>query len=167
MTSTRRPPRCALLLAARALDEDLTPLGDVSSALLPSDLRAGAVIAARGDGVLAGRACAAEVFAQVDPDITVAWSLDDGDLVAAGSTIGRVEGPLHSVLTAERNAPQLPRAPVGHRLAHGEVRGRGGAGARVGRLRKTCPPGCAPSRRPRCAPAGERTTGGTCLTGSS
>jgi nicotinate-nucleotide pyrophosphorylase (carboxylating) len=88
----------------RALDEDLTPLGDLSSALLPDDLVATAALVSRAPGVLAGRACATETFRRVDPTVAVDWTRVDGDAVEAGSVLATVVGPLASVLTAERTA---------------------------------------------------------------
>lgn len=88
----------------RALAEDLTPLGDLTSGLLPVGARATAEFVARRPGVLAGRLCADEAFRQVDPAVTVVWLADDGDEVAAGQVLGRVDGPLASVLTGERTA---------------------------------------------------------------
>jgi nicotinate-nucleotide pyrophosphorylase (carboxylating) len=89
---------------ARALDEDLTPLGDVTSALLPADIEASALFVPRDPGVLAGRLCADEAFRQVDPSLEVTWWADDGDRIAAGEKIGQVTGPLAAVLTGERTA---------------------------------------------------------------
>ncbi len=99
------PPVTAVRAAvARALEEDLTPLGDITSSLLPVDAQARADVVARGDGVLAGTACASEAFAQVDPSVTCRWTAADGDPVTADSRLGTVEGSLASVLTAERTA---------------------------------------------------------------
>jgi nicotinate-nucleotide pyrophosphorylase (carboxylating) len=89
---------------ARALDEDLTPIGDLTSALLPPDLAATALLVPRTDGVLAGRLCADEAFRQVDASLAVSWAADDGDRVAAGAEVGRVTGRLAPILTAERTA---------------------------------------------------------------
>lgn len=100
------PPRHAVVDAvARALAEDLGPLGDISTALLPrpDDLTL-AELVPRAPGVLAGTACASESFAQLDPRVRVTWSADDGDRVAADVAVGRVEGPLGSLLTGERTA---------------------------------------------------------------
>jgi nicotinate-nucleotide pyrophosphorylase (carboxylating) len=91
-------------LVAAALAEDLTPLGDISAALLPAGARAEASLVVRTDGVVAGIACVDETFAQVDPSIECSWSVSDGDAVAAGAVLGVVTGPLASVLTAERTA---------------------------------------------------------------
>jgi nicotinate-nucleotide pyrophosphorylase (carboxylating) len=99
------PPITAVRAAvARALAEDLEPLGDLTSALLPPELTATAVFVPRHDGVVAGRRCVDETFAQVDPALEVAWSVDDGDRVAAGQKLAEVSGTLASILTAERTA---------------------------------------------------------------
>jgi nicotinate-nucleotide pyrophosphorylase (carboxylating) len=99
------PPRSAVVdLVERALAEDLTPLGDLTSSLVPADAVATARLVARRGGVLAGRATAAEVFHQVDPAIRVDWSCSDGDRVERGTVIAEVTGRLRSVLTAERTA---------------------------------------------------------------
>lgn len=89
---------------SRSLAEDLTPLGDLTSSLLPPGLTATAQIVVRGVGRLAGRACAHEAFRQVDADVTLAWSADDGDLVGPMQAIADVTGSLASVLEAERTA---------------------------------------------------------------
>jgi nicotinate-nucleotide pyrophosphorylase (carboxylating) len=89
---------------ARALAEDLTPLGDLTSALLPPALVATARFVPRAPGVLAGRLCAMEAFRQVDPGLEVAWWADDGDQVTAGVAVAEVRGPLAPILTAERTA---------------------------------------------------------------
>lgn len=89
---------------ARALAEDLAPLGDMTAALLPVDVQAFAAFVAREEGVMAGRLCAGEAFAQLDPAIVVEWHLDDGTDLVAGDVLGRVEGPLPSLLAAERTA---------------------------------------------------------------
>ena len=73
------PPITAVREAvARALAEDLEPLGDVTSALLPPGQQATAAFVAREESVVAGGACARETFAQVDPSVEVEWAVDDG-----------------------------------------------------------------------------------------
>lgn len=89
---------------ARALAEDLTPLGDLSAALLPAGAGAHARLVARTDGVVAGLACVDETYAQVDPAVGCSWDVTDGDRVAAGQCLGTVTGPLAPVLTGERTA---------------------------------------------------------------
>jgi nicotinate-nucleotide pyrophosphorylase (carboxylating) len=105
MSADLHPPIDAVRDAVtRALHEDLTPLGDLTSALLPEGVPATAAFVARDAGVLAGRRCADETFHQVDAAIGVQWVLDDGDALETGTTIGTVRGPLASILTAERTA---------------------------------------------------------------
>ena len=99
------PPRHAVVDAvARAIAEDLGPLGDIRAALLPADAVTVADVVPRAAGVLAGTACATEAYAQLDGRIRVTWSAGDGDRVEPGVAVGRVEGPLRAVLTGERTA---------------------------------------------------------------
>lgn len=126
---------------ARALAEDLTPLGDLSAALLPPDAVAAARLVARAEGVLAGRACATEAFAQVDPQVRLSWSADDGDRVTPGTVVATVSGPLASIVTAERTALNF----LGHlsgvataTRAFVDAAARGGT-ARIWDTRKTTP----------------------------
>ena len=98
------PPAVAVRDAvARAIAEDLLPLGDLTAGLLPAG-NATASFVARADGRLAGTRCAEEAFAQVDPSVTVRWLAADGDAVGAGEPFGEVSGPLRSVVTGERTA---------------------------------------------------------------
>ncbi|MCA1657102.1 MAG: carboxylating nicotinate-nucleotide diphosphorylase [Actinobacteria bacterium] len=94
-------------IVVRALAEDLGPLGDLTTVLLPAGVSARAAVIPRTGGVLAGRLAAHETFAQVDPDVNVTWSADDGDPLTAGTALARVVGPLASILTAERTALNL------------------------------------------------------------
>ena len=87
-----------------AVSEDLTPLGDLTSALLPAGASADGRIVARTAGVIAGRACVDETFRQVDTTIECVWQVAEGASFDAGAVLGNVAGPLASVLTAERTA---------------------------------------------------------------
>jgi nicotinate-nucleotide pyrophosphorylase (carboxylating) len=89
---------------SRALAEDLGPLGDLSAALVPEQAVGTAELVCRRRGVLAGRSCAEEAFAQVDASLALTWRHDDGDSLEVGSVLAEVEGPLRSILTAERTA---------------------------------------------------------------
>ena len=88
----------------RAVLEDLLPLGDMTASLLPVDVQGSALFVSREEGVMAGRLCATETYAQIDPSLIVEWHLDDGADVQAGDVLGRVEGPLASILSGERTA---------------------------------------------------------------
>jgi nicotinate-nucleotide pyrophosphorylase (carboxylating) len=126
---------------AGALAEDLAPLGDITSALLPAGATAVARFVPRRDGVVAGRACATEAFAQLDPAVELQWSVADGDRVAAGQVIGTVTGPMASILTGERTALNFlchlsGVATLTRRFVDAAAEG---GGARVWDTRKTTP----------------------------
>ena len=105
MTAPCEPPIGAVRAAVTlALAEDLTPLGDVSAALVDPGRRARGALVARAAGRIAGGACVVETFRQVDPSVAVTWVVADGGEVAPGSVVARIDGPLASVLTAERTA---------------------------------------------------------------
>ena len=68
MTGDFDPPvHVVRSLVASALAEDLGPLGDLTAALVPADANATVDVVARADGVLAGTACATEMFAPARP----------------------------------------------------------------------------------------------------
>jgi nicotinate-nucleotide pyrophosphorylase (carboxylating) len=126
---------------ARALIEDLMPLGDLTSALLPPDAGCEADFVPRTDGVLAGTGCATETFAQLDPAVEVTWRAVDGDAITAGEAIGSVRGPMASVLTGERTALNFlchlsGIATTTRRFADAA---RAGGSARIWDTRKTTP----------------------------
>ncbi len=139
MTSFDAPVGAVRAVVALALAEDLTPLGDITSALLPAGVEGGADLVVRTAGVVAGRACADETFRQVDQAIACSWHVGDGAAVDAGTVIGTVTGPLASILTAERTALNF----LGH-LSGIATRVRAfvdaaGPGIRVWDTRKTTP----------------------------
>jgi len=94
-------------VVARALAEDLGTLGDLSGSLIPVDVHVRGALVARENGVLAGRLCATETFAQVDAALVLVWTLDDGEEVDADQVLATVEGPLASILAGERTALNL------------------------------------------------------------
>jgi nicotinate-nucleotide pyrophosphorylase (carboxylating) len=134
------PPMPAVREAvARALAEDLGALGDLTASLLTLEVHGVADLVPRTEGILAGRRCASEAFAQVDASMRVTWLADDGDEVAAAESIARVEGPLDAILTAERTALNF----LGHLSGiatetHRYVRAAKGR-ARIRDTRKTTP----------------------------
>ena len=89
---------------ARALAEDLGPLGDLTTALLPARATVTADLVPRGDGVLAGRMAATEAFTQVDVGVRLDWRADDGERITAGQPVATMAGTLASILVAERTA---------------------------------------------------------------
>jgi nicotinate-nucleotide pyrophosphorylase (carboxylating) len=138
------PPISAVREAVvRALAEDLGVLGDLTStALIPGDATGTGHFMARMDGVLAGTAVAREVFAQLDPAVTVTWLAADGDRLVAGQQVGTIAGSLRSLLTGERSALNF----LGHlsgvatlTRAHVDAAAAAGGQARIRDTRKTTP----------------------------
>ncbi len=136
-------PHLAAVRAAvtLALAEDLTPLGDLTSSLLPADVTVSAAFVPRSDGVLAGTACATEAFAQLDPSVRVAWEVSDGDAISAGQAIATVSGSMASILTGERTALNFlchlsGVATITRRFADAAAQG---GDARIWDTRKTTP----------------------------
>lgn len=89
-----------------ARDEDLGPggkPGDLTSlSCVDAEEPCKARVAARRGGVVAGLAAAEELCAVVAPEAKVSVAARDGDRVAGGAVIAELEGPLRSVLAAER-----------------------------------------------------------------
>ena len=61
-------------------------------------------VVSHAEGVLAGRLCALEAYAQVDTSLVVDFEVSDGAWLAPGSVVAEVSGPMRSILTAERTA---------------------------------------------------------------
>ena len=91
-----------------ALAEDLGRAGDVTAqACIPEDVRFAAVFAARKAGTIAGLACVRLAIAELDPTASVQLLAADGDQVAAGAQLVRVDGDARALLSAERTALNL------------------------------------------------------------
>ena len=86
-----------------ALEEDLRYGPDVTTAaVIPPGTKSVADIVARQPGTLAGLPVVAAVLDVACPAATFTPQARDGDRVAAGNVVARVEGPLAGILTAER-----------------------------------------------------------------
>lgn len=135
------PPLFAVReLVARALAEDLLPLGDISAGLVDAGVAGAGSVVNRVPGVLAGSLCFTEAFAQVDPEVGIRWLAHDGDRLAAGTKVAAIDGPLRSVLIAERTALNLLCHLSGvATLTRAFVDAVGGEPPRVLDTRKTTP----------------------------
>ena len=99
------------LLARAALAED-APAGDLTSRLtIPAGTVCTAELVAKQDGVVAGVAAAAAVFAaaaeQDSAPLTVDWKLVDGATVAPGDRVALIDGAAATMLRSERPALNL------------------------------------------------------------
>ena len=98
------PPRDVILRdVQRALDEDLGN-GDVTADLLPHGERAQARIITRDAAVLCGRDWVDACFLALDPNARIEWQVADGERVAPGTLLCRVEGDARALVSAERTA---------------------------------------------------------------
>jgi nicotinate-nucleotide pyrophosphorylase (carboxylating) len=143
MTSAKLalPPLLVERAVAAALAEDLGQAGDITSdSIVPPDLVSEARIVARKPGVIAGLALAEASFKALDPDCSFERQVEDGDRVAAGASLARVQGRTRALLTAERVALNF----LGHlsgiaTLTASYVAAVEGTKARIVCTRKTTP----------------------------
>ena len=95
-------------LVKLALDEDLNYQsandGDITAQLIPENEQANAKVITREDCVFCGKDIILEVFRQVDESVKVDVLVNDGDTVAANSTLFTASGSARAILTAERTA---------------------------------------------------------------
>ena len=105
MSQFDAPESVVAEVVAAALAEDFGLLGDITSiACIREDQTATARFVAREEGVLAGTALVDETFRQVDGELSMNWSVNDGDPVEVGVELGEVSGSLRSILGGERVA---------------------------------------------------------------
>ena len=103
--SLELPPLLVEQAVAAALDEDLGQAGDITTdAIIPPDARGKAAIVARTEGVVAGLDLAEVAFRILDPEVNFTRVVADGQKVAAGGVIAKVEGNTRALLTGERTA---------------------------------------------------------------
>ena len=84
-----------------ALAEDVGD-GDITAQLVAETTRGSAIVITRENAVFCGRAWADEACRQVDPRITLEWSVSDGDEITARQQLLSLEGPARGLLTVER-----------------------------------------------------------------
>ncbi len=88
-----------------ALLEDLGRAGDITTfATIAPSLQAEARVNTRQEGVVAGLELARTAFRLVDPALSFAAHVEDGDRLHQGDALLTVKGPARSVLSGERVA---------------------------------------------------------------
>ena len=89
----------------RVLGEDLGTGGDVTSnATIAAGSRSSAEMNCREPIVAAGLEIAAAFFRALDPQVAIERLASDGDALAVGTTLMRLEGDARAMLAAERSA---------------------------------------------------------------
>jgi nicotinate-nucleotide pyrophosphorylase (carboxylating) len=128
-------------VVTRALAEDLGRAGDVTStATIPEDARARAIVVARKAGTIAGLPLVAAAFRKLAPEIEITAHARDGMSVATKTALMHVVGPARAVLAAERVALNLLGHLCGVATAtHEFVRRLQGTRTRICCTRKTTP----------------------------
>jgi nicotinate-nucleotide pyrophosphorylase (carboxylating) len=86
-----------------ALREDVGS-GDITAQLIPINQMAEARVITREDCIFCGKAWVEEVFRQLDPQVEIAWLVEDGEAVTANSLLFTLKGNTRSLLTGERTA---------------------------------------------------------------
>jgi len=124
---------------ALALAEDIGT-GDVSAMLIDASTQAHAQVITREPMTLTGLAWFNEVFAQLDPQIQIEWTANDGDHLAAGALLCSLHGSARNILTGERSALNFIQtlSATATRTNH-FVRLINGTKARILDTRKTLP----------------------------
>lgn len=90
---------------AATLAEDLGTIGDITSAaVIPAEARFAGVMDSRDAITVAGLALADAFFRALDPEVWIKHLVEDGQKVAAGTELMRIEGRARAMLTAERSA---------------------------------------------------------------
>ncbi|MFN3543813.1 MAG: carboxylating nicotinate-nucleotide diphosphorylase [Thiobacillus sp.] len=86
---------------ARALDEDVGS-GDLTARLIPAGQTARARVITREAAVIAGRPWFDACYRALDRNCRIDWKVNEGDAVAAGTTLVELHGNARALLTAER-----------------------------------------------------------------
>lgn len=97
-------PGPVIRLIEMAIEEDLGTGDLTSEAVLDPDLVGKAVIEAREPVVCCGLEVTREVFERISPRIDFSSLRNEGEAVAGGETLARVQGPMKAILAAERTA---------------------------------------------------------------
>lgn len=90
-----------------ALAEDVGGGDITTTAVIPIETRFNGVLAAREPMVVAGLPVAARVFQIVEPTAIFTPEVHDGDFIAAGTVLARIQGPAQGLMEAERTALNL------------------------------------------------------------
>lgn len=127
-------------LIARAITEDAGSGDHTSLACIDASLVGNARLLIKEAGVIAGLRVAAEVFRQIDTEITIRFNIDDGRPVKPGDTAFTVAGRQQSLLKAERLVLNILQRMSGIATITSQyVNAVAGTGAKILDTRKTTP----------------------------
>ena len=86
-----------------ALKEDVGE-GDITAELIPADNISLATVISREDCVFCGLDWFEETYRQIDDEILIDWSVDDGEHISTGDIICTISGYSQKIVTGERTA---------------------------------------------------------------
>ena len=86
---------------ANALEEDIG-LGDVTGELINANLSIQAKLICREETVLCGTQWFTEAFKQLDPNISIKWNKQEGDLISADTELAILKGNAKCMVASER-----------------------------------------------------------------
>ena len=132
--------RSVLRLVQLALTEDIGTGDLTSESLVDSSRLAHGVLLVKQPGVLCGTILAGMVFGEVDRDVVLEWTVEEGAWVEKGTVVAHLRGPARSILTAERTALNFMQRMSGvATLTRAYVEKVVGTNARILDTRKTIP----------------------------
>ena len=133
------PPPDLAVTVRRALEEDLGS-GDLTAALIPPAASAWATVLCREPAVICGRPWFDAVFRMLDPTLQIVWQVDEGQAVAAETTLCTLKGNARSLLSGERTALNFLQMLSGTASAARQyAEAVAGTGCQVLDTRKTIP----------------------------
>ncbi|MGC0343986.1 carboxylating nicotinate-nucleotide diphosphorylase [Streptomyces sp. SLBN-8D4] len=137
---TEFPSQAARTAVAAALAEDESGQDITTAWSVPEGMAAVAEIRARQCGIAGGLPVVAEVFAQVDPEVTVEALVPDGARLTGDDVLVRLSGSVRSLITGERTALNFLQRMCGiATLTDRYVQAVAGTAARILDTRKTAP----------------------------
>ncbi|THA44501.1 carboxylating nicotinate-nucleotide diphosphorylase [Streptomyces sp. A1136] len=137
---TKFPSQAARTAVASALAEDESGQDITTAWSVPEGMAAVAEIRARQCGIAAGLPVVAEVFAQVDPEVTVEALVPDGARLTGDDVLVHLSGSARSLITGERTALNFLQRMCGiATLTDRYVQAVAGTEARILDTRKTAP----------------------------
>ena len=123
----------------RALAEDIGD-GDLTAQLIGAETQARGNVVSREAAVLCGCEWFTEVFRQLDPQIRIQWTAQDGDSIQPDQTLCHLEGRARPLLTGERTALNfLQTLSATATAAHAYAHAVDGTGTTILDTRKTLP----------------------------
>ena len=91
-------------ICKKALNEDLYPSGDITSALLDRKIKKKIKLISNQNGIIAGLDFAKETFGLIDKQIKFSGKKKEGSVVKKNEVIATIEGRVQNILIGERVA---------------------------------------------------------------